>query len=879
MLNDFADFYFFGSLFYIFVRNYKLLRFSRQVNYIIMIRRIIKIVLSTFCFMCVIVLLHAQSNEIGNIAYQDNMVRITMVTDGVVRLEYVPDGKFVDDKSFVAVNRIYPKVNFLVKDSKKKVEIRTAKMILKYLKGTGKFTSSNLTISSVKGKNVIPFVWKPGMISKGNLKGTYRTLDGYDGEINKENKKPMPIEDGLLSTDGWTLIDDSNSYLFDHSDWPWVMERPEKGVTQDWYFMSYGHDYKKALKDFTVFSGKVPLPPRYAFGYWWSRYWSYSDDELRALIDNFHSYNIPLDVLVVDMDWHYTEPGKGGWTGYTWNRRLFPDPDGFLKYLKQNNLQITLNLHPADGVASYEEHFPEMAKWMGVDTATTKVIPWQGSNKKFMSGWFNTQLRPMEKAGVDFWWLDWQQWPNDKKFTELSNTWWLNYTVFSDMQRNRNTRPMLYHRWGGLGNHRYQIGFSGDSYITWASLNFQPYYNATASNVLYGYWSHDIGGHMGASKIDPELYVRWLQFGALSPILRTHSTKNAGLNKEPWMFNEKYMNIIRNIIYERYQLAPYIYTMARKDYDDAISLCRPMYYDYPENQEAYENRNEYMFGDDMLVYPITEPMKNGKSSVNVWLPAGNDWYEWQTGTILKGGQILKRTFHIDEYPIYVKAGSILPFYGKNVKTLRGNDEDVEITVFPGIKGSFDMYEDNGNDKDYSEHYAVTHLSSEKVDSVLIVKIAARRGNYPDMPATRRFKIKVLGSVVPEKVAVNGHDVKFIYEGNELTLAIDVPETDCSKEKVITITYPMGMPEVTDGLFSRMRYIRMAVVNLKKQNAGIVLNEGIGSMESTGIAFSYYPDEFKQRVNLFRRNFSNLDNLLKEQKLNQQEITDFLNSVR
>lgn len=139
--------------------------------------------------------------------------------------------------------------------------------------------------------------------------------------------------------------------------------------------MAYGHDYKAALKDYTAFAGKVPLPPRYAFGYWWSRYWSYSDKEMRQLVDNFHTYNIPLDVLVVDMDWHYTEPGFGGWTGWTWNRRLFPDPAKFLGYLKDNDLKITLNLHPADGVAPYEEKYPEMAQWMGIDTAKHEPIP------------------------------------------------------------------------------------------------------------------------------------------------------------------------------------------------------------------------------------------------------------------------------------------------------------------------------------------------------------------------------------------------------------------------------------------------------------------------------------------------------------------------
>lgn len=349
----------------------------------------------------------------------------------------------------------------------------------------------------------------------------------------------MKLEDGLLSTDGWTLIDDSKNFLFDNSEWAWVKEREHKDG-QDWYFMAYGHDYKAALKDFTVFAGKVPLPPRYAFGYWWSRYWSYSDKEMRQLVDNFHTYNIPLDVLVVDMDWHYTDPGFGGWTGWTWNRRLFPNPAKFLGYLKSNDLKITLNLHPADGVAPYEEKYPEMAQWMGVDTAKQERIPWVVSDKRFINGMFNKVLRPMEKQGVDFWWLDWQQWMYDKKVDSLSNTWWINYVFFSDMERNRDTRPMLYHRWGGLGNHRYQIGFSGDAVISWKSLEFQPYFTNCASNVLYGYWSHDIGGHMfkGGDKeiLDPELFTRWMQYGALTPVMRTHSTKNSVLNKELWNF-------------------------------------------------------------------------------------------------------------------------------------------------------------------------------------------------------------------------------------------------------------------------------------------------------------------------------------------------------
>ena len=825
--------------------------------------------LSMLC--CAMFALHTSAQK--NIAYQDAQVRISLITDGIVRLEYVPDGKFMDDYSFIAVNRDYPRVDYRVNNHGRQVEIRTAQMVVRYLKGSGKFTPSNLTITSVKEAKK-PFNWRPGQKDDKNLLGTYRTLDGYDGDYQTGEKRTMPIENGLLSRNGWTFIDDSEGYIYDHSDWPWITKRHEEGNTQDWYFMAYGHDYKKALKDFTVFSGKVPLPPRYAFGYWWSRYWSYSDAELRDLVRKFHQYQIPLDVLVIDMDWHYTEKGKGGWTGYTFNRRLFPDPAKFLKWLKKNDLQITFNLHPADGIKSYEEHYPEMARWMGIDPATKQDIPWQASSKQFMTGWLNTQLRPMEKMGVDFWWLDWQQWNNDKDFPKLSNTWWINYTVFTDMERNRDTRPMLYHRWGGLGNHRYQIGFSGDSHITWKSLDFQPYFNSTASNVLYGFWSHDIGGHQDAPGIDPELHVRWMQFGAFSPILRTHSTKQAALKKEPWSFDHEHFEMLRNIVLQRYRIAPYIYTMARKTHDEGLSLCRPMYYDYPESEEAYDNKDEYMFGDQMLVYPITAPAKDGLSEKQIWLPAGNDWFETSTGTLLKGGQTVTRTFQLDEMPVYVKAGSVIPEYGE-VKNLRRNDNSITVSVFPGQRGEFRMYEDNGNDKDYEESYATTTLSSERSSNTLTVKIDARKGSYKDMPTQRRFKVKVVASAVPEKVTVDGTEGKYEYDGENLALIIDVPQTDCAVEKTVVVTYPKDAVDVSDGLQGQMRHVRKGIVALKYNQAHIVLNEELGTMGSLGEALQYFPDRFNELVNAFKANYRNLPKILKANKVNDAAAAKFL----
>ena len=218
----------------------------------------------------------------NNVAYEDTNVRFTVISDGTIRMEYAPDGKFINQHSFLAVERNYPAVKFKLKKGAW-IELSTSKMKLRYKKNSGAFTAENLQISSMKGLTPA-FVWKPGMKQQYNLKGTTRTLDGWDGDKCWGHK--ADLEDGLLAKDGWTCLDDSNNFLFDGDadNWNWVKTREHVEGAQDWYFMAYGHDYKAALKDYTLFAGRMPLPPRYAFGYWWSRYWMYSDHELRELI-------------------------------------------------------------------------------------------------------------------------------------------------------------------------------------------------------------------------------------------------------------------------------------------------------------------------------------------------------------------------------------------------------------------------------------------------------------------------------------------------------------------------------------------------------------------------------------------------------------------
>jgi len=732
------------------------------------------------------------------IVYKDKHVRFTVVSDGLVRLEYSPKGKFVDDKSQVAVNRLYPESNAKVISDKQYVTIQTPKLELKYKKNSGPFTADNLTIES-RG-DIKPFSWHPGIAQKENLMGTTRTLDRWDGPDimvkNKDGKyepKPGRLETGLLARDGWTLLDDSRSYLFDNDpQLEWVKERKNNKGSQDWYFMAYCNDYKGALKDFTTLAGQISLPPRYAFGYWWSRWWAYSEHEFRDLIQSFNDYQIPLEVLVIDMDWHYTDADHGGWTGWTWNRRLFPEPEKFLNYLRDNNLKVTLNLHPASGVKKFEAAYPDIARENGIDPATEKDVPWVTSDKRFINSIFKHILNPMTDQGVTFWWLDWQQWPEDKAVAGLNNTWWLNYCFFTDMERNSKKRPMLYHRCGGLGNHRYQIGFSGDAMINFPTLAFQPYFTSTASNVGYAFWGHDLGGHVFSDEQtvnDPELVLRWVQFGVFTPIFRTHATKEERIERRIWKF-PNFPDML-DAVKLRYALFPYIYTMARKTHDTGIGMCRPLYYEYPEMDEAYNYEGEYFFGDDILVAPIVEAAEKGKKSAKeIWFPEG-EWWDVSGCRMIKGPGVNTLEFALDEIPYFYKAGSMIPFNPSSVKNVTERPEELVLNVVSGADGSASLYEDSGDNSNYETEFAATSMTHSFSGKKEVISISPRRGSDKGLAKNRSWKVLVHNAGNPKKVSLNGKKLKsaaWSYDAPSKCLTINSPSASCLANTDIEISY-------------------------------------------------------------------------------------------
>lgn len=732
--------------------------------------------------------------------------RFTVLTPQLIRMEWSADGQFEDRATLTFVNRETPVPEFKVRESKSKLTITTPVLTLTYLKN-GKFSDKNLkAVFTLNGREV---VWTPGMENPQNLLGTTRTLDGADGSKLKE-----PMEQGILSRAGWSLIDDSQRHVLtpDGSEWEeWVEARPE-GDRQDLYLFAYGHDYKQALADYALVAGRAPMPPKYTLGYWWSRYWQYSDNEFVDLVNKLKSMDVPIDVLIVDMDWHETwglrksnspkdEYGQRiGWTGYTWQKELFPSPANFLKWTENEELKVALNLHPASGIQPYEAVYDDFTKEYGW-SEKGKSVPFKIDERKWADAYFKTVLEPMERNGVDFWWLDWQQWKESKYTPGLSNTFWLNHTFFNHAERqNPGLRPFIYHRWGGLGSHRYPLAFSGDTYATWPMLAYLPYFTATASNVNYGWWGHDIGGHMfhkTQKATDPELYTRWLQYGVFTPIFKTHSTKDPRIERCIWCFPD-HMFLMRDAIRLRYTLAPYIYNAARENYDTGVGMCRPMYYDYPESDKAYETPEQFMFGNDILATTITQPVDSitGLAPRTIWFPEGA-WFDCATGSMYEGGRTEELHYTLAENPHYAKAGSIIPMNPATVKNLQQPCDTLVLTFIPGGDGQLRHYEDDGMSQQYKTNYAVTTVTKKQEGNTVRVRISPREGSFAGASDSRSYELRFPAVFPPKSVKVNGKELAYsrfpkagewTYDGYTLAPVIYTGTTACDAPVEIELAF-------------------------------------------------------------------------------------------
>ena len=657
---------------------------------------------------------------------QGDHYRITVLDPGLVRLEYSPTGEFEDRASQMALNRAFPPCDFTLTRSDGpdgQLEISTERLHLTY--DCGEFTTHGLSVHAKGGFHSNDSVWRYGVESP-NLGGTARTLDDVDGAI--------ALEDGVLAYDGVAMVDDSSTVLL--TDDGWIASRRNGNL--DLYVFAFGRDFTRALEVLYTLTGPTPVLPRYALGNWWSRYHPYSADEYLTLMDRFRDEQVPLSVAVIDMDWHLVDidPRHGsGWTGYTWNTDLFPDPAGFLAGLHERGLATSLNVHPAEGVHAHEKAYRAIAERVGADPESQVAVAFDPTDPDFLEAYFEELHHPLEREGVDFWWLDWQQ-GGVTRVPGLDPLWLLNHFHYLDSARD-GRRPLTFSRYAGIGSHRYPIGFSGDTVISWESLDFQPRFTATASNAGYGWWSHDIGGHFKGYK-DDELATRWVQLGVFSPVNRLHSGLNPFNTKEPWRFGARAREVMAEFLRLRHQLLPYLATMNVRAHEGR-PVVEPMYYSHPDEPAAYTVPNQFMFGTELLVAPITTPAdrETGLARVKAWLPEG-EWVDVFTGTTYRGGRTLHLYRDLGSIPVLARAGAVVPMVPADAVAFGADPSSrVEVRVHAGADGEFTLVEDRDDSR-----WARTRITYDDASGQVTVHDV--EGDASTLPADRTYETVVVG---------------------------------------------------------------------------------------------------------------------------------------
>ncbi|XP_065842646.1 oligosaccharide 4-alpha-D-glucosyltransferase-like [Oscarella lobularis] len=825
-------------------------------------------------------------------------------------------GKTTDEPTFVFLNRNLPTPQFTQSTENDWLTIQTSSVQLQYhVTSTTSFDHTNLKVT-VRLKNNEAVTWSPQPTGNrtnagGNLLGTFKSLDGETKDLTDSlncygNNKGSYCELGLVSRDGFAVIDDTNRPAFDNSDWPWLinsslpepstascdipqMERQDcsplgegfdtcvtRGCCQgtdlngiphcyystsadrDLYFFGHGHNYTQALWDFVQLAGRIALPPKYAFGVYYSRFWAYSDFEEKDIVRSFEEHSIPLDVLVLDMDWHYTFDGHKpptangtGWNGYTFDKHLFPNPRGFLAWCHAKGVHVTVNVHPAAGIQPWEEKYAEMAHAMGIDPSTNETVPFDLPNKKFVSNWFDIVLAEREQQGIDFWWLDWGPGYDYWRFSGASPVAWMAYIFSTDPTHWNQTglRPLTLNRYGGLGNHRYQVGFSGDTYATWETLAFQVYFTITASNVAFGYWSHDIGSHRSAAW--SEIYIRWTQWGCFSPIFRPHPKKDPNMFRLIWKYPADVYPLLRSYFVLRAALVPYIYTFARVAYATGISLIRPVYYLYPDAEQSYDAslRTQYFFGDAFFVSPVVSPQDNDTQLANttIWFPgdANKSYVGLDSGLVFSGSDTLvSLTWTLAEAPVFGVAGSVVPMRidsSTHIGSAQEIPDGIKLLTFVGgkiVEGAGWLYDDDGKTNAYEEsgknQTASTYFSFSSSADELVLKISKALGadSVVGFPKNRSYQIQFLGAWPASKVLVNGKSIIsapyeticsedcWSYDGSSLSLYVHLQPSSVAQEVSVNVANMFPLPSTELGMgFPRILRRLMSAKSLLDVSGG------------------------------------------------------------
>lgn len=654
-----------------------------------------------------------------------NKYRFTVLSERLIRFEYNENGIFEDRPTEFAWDRNFPLVDFQVKEDATFLQINTKYFNVEYQKekhflGSKFFPGAHLRVNL----NNTDRSWYYKHPEVRNYGGSNVSLDDFEGALKLDN--------GLYSADGFASYDDSNSMVLNENGV--FIPRESEGI--DIYLFAYRKDFGLCLNDYYKLTTDPPMIPRYVLGVWWSKNTNYSELDIKKVLENFAEIKIPISVFLLDTPWHIQNEydGKILKTGFTFNGQYIKDPKSLTTFLHNNNVKVGINIDPSDGITNSEPKFQIIKEYLGIDS---NLIPFSPKVLKWVEAYLKVFIHPIMDLGFDFFWIDYK--PQNK---DLEKLFLINHYHIKDMETNSKIRPLILSRNAKIAPHRYPICYSGRTISSWNTLRELPFYNSSAANAGISWWSHDIGGFYKGIE-DPELYLRYIQFGTFSPILRISSDDGKYYKKEPWKLDYKTQNITKDYLNLRYRLIPYIYSESYKFHKNRVPLIQPLYYKVPALYDDGKARNQYYLGSEMLVSPILEKKDELMNRVihRFYLPKGV-WYDFKDGKKYVGGKDNVFFYKDEDYPVFVPAGAIIPMaISKNL-----NDtvipERMEIQVFPGTNNFYNLYEDDGTTMNYKQGlYTITTIeyNYRKNDYALGIKPTAGKSGI--LPSKRTYVIR------------------------------------------------------------------------------------------------------------------------------------------
>ena len=560
------------------------------------------------------------------------------------------------------------------------------------------------------------------------------------------------------------------------------------------YVVIADNSYPTLIKNYVELTGKQPLPPRWSFGTFASRFGYHNQAEVYDVVDRFQQEDMPLDALVLDLYW-FGKDVKGHMGNLAWDRSAFPTPEKMIADLTADGVNTVVITEPF--VLSTSNRWLEAVENQALalnsagepyrfdfyfgNTGLVDVFNQQGRD------WFNQAYERLAQQGVTGWWGDLGEpevHPDDISHTladdsqvrgdALHNAYghkWAEMVYQKSLELLPNQRPMVMMRSGFLGSQRFgMIPWTGDVSRSWGGLKPQVELSLQMSLFGLAYTHSDLGGFAGGEVFDAEMYTRWLQYGAFQPVYRPHAQES--IAPEPVFHDEKTKDIVREFIKLRYRLLPYNYTLAYENSTTGMPLMRPLMFENEQDLSLIDEKSTYLWGDAFLVTPVTEA---GAEQVQVNFPAGV-WFDYFTGKSVTGGEIQHYPVTLSTLPVFVRAGSFVPTTAGIANTKAYNPNEFKLNFYyhnsvTHSKGQ--LYQDDGisNNSLTENAYQLWQFEAENNDKELAINFAQLGAGFTGLAASQSVELTVHHfSHQPKAVSWAGKELPLLFSARAYSLA-------------------------------------------------------------------------------------------------------------